>query len=100
MHGCRRSLVLLLLLALSACATAPGTGPTQGGASPALAGSPNSARNAARAAAPVKGAAPVRDARRNVYFTPDAQEMPAAGAELMAATAERLKANRRLRVML
>ncbi|HJW01952.1 MAG TPA: hypothetical protein VJ548_01615, partial [Azospira sp.] len=101
MHGCRRSpAVLCLLLTLSACATAPGPGSNQGGAAPAQAGGANSGRNLARAAVSVQGATPVKDARRNVYFTPDAQEVPAAGAELLAATAERLKANRRTRVML
>lgn len=101
MNGYRRSpAVLCLLLALSACATAPGSGPSQGGASSAEAGGSNSGRNLARATAPVRGATPVKDPRRSVYFTPDTQEVPIAGAELLAATAERLKANRRSRVML
>ncbi|HJW03991.1 MAG TPA: hypothetical protein VJ548_11955, partial [Azospira sp.] len=100
MQGCCRSLVLISLLALSACATAPGPGSNQGGTAPAQAGGANSVRNAARSAAPVRGVTLVKDGRHNVYFTPDAQEVPAAGAELLAATAERLKANRRTRVML
>ena len=101
MHGCRRSpLALFLLLALSACATGPGTGTVPGGTAPALAGGAVPGRNLARSAAPARGEVPVKDPRRNVYFTPDAQEVPVAGAEVLAATAERLKANRRLRVRL